>query len=128
MALLVAALVVGLVAVTSWRGVARDLAGLVVAGTPRGVLRSAVRREQLVTVVAGVLLGTACGVAGSLLALPLVPLFDRPAVVPAPDLTPVWWVIAATALGALVVIGGVALLAARGIMARAVPERLRESL
>ena len=128
MALLVAALVVGLVAVTSWRGVARDLAGLVVAGTPREVLRSAVRREQLVTVVAGVLLGTACGVAGSLLALPLVPLFDRPAAVPAPDLTPAWGIIAATALVALVVVGGVALLAARGIMARAVPERLRESL
>ncbi len=128
MALLVAALVVGLVAVTSWRGVARDLAGLVVAGTPREVLRSAVRREQLVTVVAGVLLGTACGVAGSVLALPLVPLFDRPAAVPAPDLTPAWGVIAATALVALVVVGGVALLAARGIMARAVPERLRESL
>lgn len=128
MAVLVAALVVGLVAVTSWRGVARDLAGLVVAGTPREVLRSALRREQLVTVVAGVLLGTACGVAGSLLALPLVPLFDRPAAVPAPDLTPVWWVIASVALGALVVVGGVALLAARGIMARAVPERLRESL
>jgi putative ABC transport system permease protein len=128
MALLVAALVVGLVAVTSWRGVARDLAGLVVAGTPRAVVRSAVRREQLVTVVAGVLLGTACGVAGSLLALPLVPLFDRPAAIPAPDLTPAWGVIAATALGALDVVGGVALLAARGIMARAVPERLRESL
>lgn len=128
MALLVATLVVGLVAVTSWRGVARDLAGLVVAGTPREVLRSAVRREQLVTVVAGVVLGTVCGVAGSLLALPLVPLFDRPAAVPTPDLTPVWWVIGATALGALAVVGGVALLAARGIMARAVPERLRESL
>ena len=128
MALLVAALVVGLVAVTSWRGVARDLAGLVVAGTPRAVLRSAVRREQLVTVVAGVLLGTACGVVGSVLALPLVPLFDRPAAVPAADLTPVWGVIATTAVGALVIIGGVALAAARGIMARAVPDRLRESL
>ncbi|HOB79432.1 MAG TPA: hypothetical protein PKK62_04595 [Ornithinibacter sp.] len=128
MSLLVAALVVGLVAVTSWRGVARDLAGLIVAGTPRAVLRAAARGEHLVTVVAGVVLGTACGIAGSLLAMPLVPLFDRPAPVPVPDLAPVWWVIAATALVALVVIGGVAVVAARAVMARALPERLRESL
>ena len=78
-ALLVSCLVVGLVAVTSWRGVARDLAGLLVAGTPRAVLRSAVRREQLATVLAGVALGTLCGVAGAVLAMPLLPLFDRPA-------------------------------------------------
>ena len=128
MAVLVSCLVVGLVAITSWRGVARDLAGLLVAGTPRAVLRSAVRREQLVTVLAGVLLGTACGVAGAVLAMPLVPLFDRPAAVPVPDLTPAWLAIGATALGTLVVVGGVAVLAARGVVARAVPERLRESL
>ena len=127
-ALLVSCLVVGLVAVTSWRGVARDLAGLLVAGTPRPVLRSAVRREQLTTVVAGVVLGTLCGVAGAVLAMPLLPLFDRPASVPTPDLTPAWLAIGATALGALVLVGGVALLAARGVVARAVPERLRESL
>ncbi len=128
MALLVSCLVVGLVAVTSWRGVARDLAGLLVAGTPRTVLRSAVRREQLTTVVAGVLLGTLCGVAGAVLAMPLLPLFDRPAAVPVPDLTPAWLAIGATALLALLLVGGVALLAARGVVARAVPERLRESL
>jgi putative ABC transport system permease protein len=108
--------------------VARDLAGLIVAGTPRAVLRAAARGEHLVTVVAGVVLGTACGIAGSLLAMPLLPLFDRPAPVPVPDLAPVWWVIAATALVALVVIGGVAVVAARAVMARALPERLRESL
>jgi hypothetical protein len=128
MALLVSCLVVALVAVTSWRGVARDLAGLLVAGTPRAVLRSAVRREQLVTVVVGVVLGTLCGVAGAVLAMPLVPLFDLPAAVPVPDLTPAWPAIAATALAALAVIGAVALAAARGVVARAVPERLRESL
>ena len=127
-ALLVSALVVGLVAVTSWRGVARDLAGLRVAGTPRRVLRSAVRREQLTTVLVGVVLGTACGVAGAVLAMPLVPLFDRPAALPVPDLTPAWLAIATTAVVALVTVGGVALLAARAVVARAVPERLRESL
>ena len=126
MALLVSCLVVGLVAVTSWRGVARDLAGLLVAGTPRTVLRSAVRREQLTTVVAGVLLGTLCGVAGAVLAMPLLPLFDRPAAVPVPDLTPAWVAIVATALLALLLVGGVALLAARGVVARAVPDRLRK--
>jgi putative ABC transport system permease protein len=128
MALLVSCLVVGLVAVTSWRGVARDLAGLLVAGTPRAVLRSAVRREQLTTVFAGVLLGTLCGVVGTIVAMPLVPLFDRPAAVPVPDLAPAWLAIGATALGAALVVGGVGLLAARGVVARAVPERLRESL
>jgi hypothetical protein len=119
---------VGLVALTSWRGVARDLAGLLVAGIPRAVLRSALRREQLVTVVSGVALGTVCGVGGALLAMPLLPLFDSPAAVPAPDLTPAWAVIGATALCALLVVGGVAVLAARTVVARAVPERLRESL
>ena len=128
MALLVAALVVGLVAVTSWRGVARDLAGLLVAGVPRSALHSAVRREQLLTVLAGVVLGTGCGVAGAVLAMPLVPLFDEPVAVPAPDVAPAWIAIGATAVIALVVVGGVALLAARGVMARVVPERLRESL
>ena len=128
MALLVSCLVVGLVAITSWRGVARDLAGLLVAGTPRAVLRSAVRREQLATVVAGVVLGTLCGVAGAVLAMPLLPLFDRPAAVPVPDLTPAWLAIGLTAAGALLLVGGTALLAARGVVARAVPERLRESL
>jgi hypothetical protein len=127
-ALLVSGLVVGLVALTSWRGVARDLTGLLVAGIPRAVLRSALRREQLVTVIAGVALGTACGVGGALLAMPLLPLFDSPAAVPAPDFTPAWAVIGATALCALLVVGGVAVLAARTVVARAVPERLRESL
>ncbi len=60
-ALLVSGLVVGVVAVTSWRGVARDLAGLLVSGVPRRVIARAVRGEQLTTVLAGVLLGTACG-------------------------------------------------------------------
>jgi hypothetical protein len=127
-ALLVSGLVVGLVAMTSWRGVARDLAGLLVAGIPRAVLRSALRREQLVMVGTGVVLGTACGVAGVVIAMPLLPLFDSPAAVPVPDLTPAWAVLAATALGALVVVGGVALLSARTVAERAVPERLRESL
>ena len=128
MALLVSALVVALVAVTSWRGVARDLAGLLVAGVPPPVLRRAVRGEQLTTVLAGVVLGTVCGVAGAVLGMPLVPLFDRPAPVPVPDLTPAWPAIGATALVALLVVGSVALVAARLVVSRAVPERLRESL
>jgi putative ABC transport system permease protein len=127
-ALLVSGLVVGVVAVTSWRGVARDLAGLVVSGVPRPVIARAARREQLTTVLAGVVLGTACGVGGAVLAMPLVPLFDRPAAVPVPDLAPAWAAIAATAATALVVTGLVAVLAARAVVARAVPERLRESL
>ena len=127
-ALLVSGLVVAVVAVTSWRGVARDLAGLLVSGVPRRVIARAVRGEQLTTALAGVLLGTACGVAGAVLAMPLVPIFDRPAVVPVPDLTPAWSAIALTALTALLVLGLVAVLAARAVVSRAVPERLRESL
>ena len=127
-ALLVSGLVVGVVAVTSWRGVARDLAGLLVSGVPRRVLARAVRREQLAGVLAGVLLGTACGVGGAVLAMPLVPIFDRPVVVPAPDLAPAWAAVALSASTALVLIGAVAVLAARAVVARAVPERLREAL
>ena len=127
-ALLVSGLVVGVVAVTSWRGVARDLAGLLVSGVPRRVIARAVRGEQLTTALAGVLLGTACGVAGAVLAMPLVPIFDRPAVVPVPDLGPAWRAIGLTAATALLVLGLVAVLAARAVVSRAVPERLRESL
>ena len=86
------------------------------------------RREQLATVLAGVALGTLCGVVGAVLAMPLLPLFDRPAAVPAPDLTPAWLAIGVTALVALVLVGGVALAAAHSVVSRAVPERLRESL
>ncbi len=126
MALLVSALVVVVVAVTSWRGVARDLAGLRVAGVPLRDLRSAVRREQVFMVVVGVLLGAACGILGSFLAIGLIPLFDQPSTVPAPQLAPAWGAIVAAGLASLLVVGAGALLAGRGVLARAVPSRLRE--
>lgn len=127
MALLVAALVVVVVGVTSWRVVARDQAGLLVAGVPRRTLRAAVRREQLSVVTVAVALGTACGVAGCLLAMPLIPLFDRPTGVPTLQLEPAWWTVAAASLLSLAVVGGASLLAGRSVLARAVPARLRES-
>ena len=44
------------------------------------------------------------------------------------DTTAAWMAIGATAVIAFAVVGGVALLAAREVVGRAVPERLRESL
>ncbi|MGL5818872.1 MAG: FtsX-like permease family protein [Phycicoccus sp.] len=126
-AVLVALLVVVVGSAMSWRQVARDLAGLRIAGVPPRVLAAALRYEQSTTVVAGVVLGTLCGVAGALLATPLLPLFDSPASVPVADLTPAWAAVAAAAVLTLVLVGGAALVSARSVAARGEPSRVRET-
>ena len=103
-----AGLVLVVIAVTSWRVVARDLAALHLSGVPLAILRRALLGEQLALVLVGVAVGVLCGALTSALAMPLLPLFDVPAEVPALQLEPSWQAIALAAVAsttALVAIG-----------------------
>lgn len=128
MALVIAALVLVVVAVAGWRLMVRDFATLRMAGVRLAALRSAARLEQLVVVAVAVLAGAVSGVVGSALAMPLVPLFDVPAAVPAPDLAPAWGVIAAAVLAALAALAAVALAVATALGKRFSLARIREAL
>lgn len=120
LAVLLAALVLVILAVTSWRSVVHDLAALRVSGVSRRAVATAVRTEHLVSVAVGVLLGALCALVGSWLALPSIPLFTTPADVPVADLAPAWpTVVAATVVVALV------LLLLAGAIAGAVVRRVR---
>lgn len=127
-ALLMAGLVLVVIAVTSWRVVARDLAALHLSGVPLAILRRALLGEQLALVLVGAAVGVLCGALTSALAMPLLPLFDVPAEVPALQLEPSWQAIALAALAsttALVAIGaGVAVAVGRKVALRRVREAL----
>lgn len=128
MAVLLAALVLIVMTVTGWRVVARDMAALHLAGVPLGTLRRSLVREQVLLVLVGSAVGTACGVVTALVAMPLVPLFDSPAALPrlqlAPSLSAV--VLAAASAGAVLALVGAAVAVAAG---RAIAlNRVRESL
>jgi putative ABC transport system permease protein len=77
-AVLMALLVMAVVVAADWRSRRHDDASLTVAGVPRRWLTRAVRSGYLCLIAAAVLLGTLAGLAGSWLALPLLPLFARP--------------------------------------------------
>lgn len=112
LAVLLAALVLVVLAVTGWRSVVHDLAALRVSGVSRSAATSALRTEHLVSVAVGVLLGAGCALVGSWVALPSIPLFTTSADVPAADLSPSWpAVLAATAGVALVLLALAAALA-----------------
>ena len=128
LALLMAALAVVVVAATGWRAVARDFAAMRMAGVPLPVLRRAARSEQLVVVGVGVGVGAVSGLLGAHLAMPLIPLFNRPAPVPALDLSPAWPAVAAATLLALLLLGAVGLVVARSLGGRFTLARIRELL
>jgi putative ABC transport system permease protein len=128
LALLMAALSLVVVAATGWRAVARDFAAMRMAGVPLPVLRRAARTEQLVVVGVGVGVGAVSGLLGAHLAMPLIPLFNRPAPVPALDLSPAWPAAAGAILVALVLLGLVGLLVARALGTRFTLGRIRELL
>jgi hypothetical protein len=128
LALLMAALALVVVAATGWRAVARDFAAMRMAGVPLPVLRRAARTEQLVVVGVGVGVGAVSGLLGAHLAMPLIPLFNRPAPVPALDLSPAWPAVAVAVLLALVLLGLVGLLVARSLGGRFTLSRIRELL
>ena len=129
MGVLLAALVVLVMTVTGWRVVARDLAALHMSGVPLKELRRSLVREQVVLVVVGTVVGVICGAVSSLVAMPLIPLFDSAAdPVPALELAPATLAIVGAALGAGLVLVIVGWLAAVGAGRRITLRRIRESL
>ena len=127
LSLLLAAVMLVVVAMTTGRIVTRDIAALRVAGVSGADLRRAAVREALAPVVVAAVVGALCGVAGSVLAMPLIPLFDTPATVPALDLAPAWRVMAVSWLGALAVLAAVSVLLALRSARQGDTDRLREA-
>lgn len=122
--LLLAALVLVLLVVSTWRRRTRDVACLALSGVPRRGLRRAAIGEQLPTALLAVLAGAGCGVLGAVLALPTVPLFAAPRPLSTMDLSVPWPVVVAVLALALVALGlvtwlcGVLVAAAGGRLSR----------
>jgi hypothetical protein len=129
MAVLLAAIVLIVMTITGWRVVARDLAALHMAGVPLGTLRRSLVREQVILVVVGAAVGTLCGAVSSLVAMPLVPLFDSGAApVPALELAPSLLAVLGSAVVAAVLVVVVGALAAFATGRRIELRRVREAL
>jgi hypothetical protein len=129
MAVLLAAIVLVVMTITGWRVVARDLAALHMAGVALGTLRRSLVREQVILVVVGAAVGTLCGAVSSLVAMPLVPLFDSGAApVPALELAPSPVAVVGSAVLAAVVVVVVGALAAVATGRRIELRRVREAL
>lgn len=118
LAVVLAALVLLILAVTGWRAAVRDLAALRVSGVAAKDIGRALRTEHLTSVAVGVLLGALCALAGSWIALPALPLFTSRAAVPALDHSPAWVAVLAATVGVAVVLLVVALLLAAGVRRR----------
>lgn len=126
-ALLFGGLVIVLVVAGAWRRRSRDLACLALSGVPRRKLGRMATGEQLPVVFLAVLAGAACGQVGAFLALPTVPLFAVDREPWTLDLsTPVGSVLGVLALE-LVVLGLVAWLCGRVVLARARLTRVAET-
>lgn len=120
LAVILAALVLVVLAITGWRSSARDLAALRVSGVSSRAVGRALRTEHLTSVAIGVVLGALCALVGSWIALPELPLFTTPAAVPVADLAPAWLaVVAATLVVAIV------LLVVARLIAGAIGRRVR---
>ncbi|KGN35049.1 hypothetical protein N802_02170 [Knoellia sinensis KCTC 19936] len=127
LSLLLAAVMLVVVAMTTGRIVTRDIAALRVAGVSGRDLRRAAVRESVAPVVLAAVVGALCGVAGATLAMPLIPLFDTPAPVPALDLRPAWLVMGAAWLATLLALAVVATALALRAARQGVSDRLREA-
>lgn len=126
LALLLAVLVLVVVAATTWRARARDLAALAMAGVPRSVLGGVVAGGQLLAVVPAVVAGTATGILGAAVALRSIPLFTQEPDVPVLDLSTAWPAALAAGVAALVVLGVGGWLTGRAVARRGDLDRLRE--
>ncbi|WP_296606393.1 FtsX-like permease family protein, partial [Nocardioides sp.] len=127
-ALLIALLVLVVSAVSSWRFRTRDLAALRMAGVPRRAIGAMSIASQLPAIVVGVVAGTAAGLYGAQLALPIVPLFAEDPLVSTLDLDVAWGAVLLAALAALVVLGLGGLLIGRAMAHRSELRRLRETI
>lgn len=126
--LLLAALVLVLLMASTWRLRSRDLACLAMSGVPRRALGRLAVGEQLPVVLVAALAGGACGILGTALALPTVPLFAESRPRSTLDLSAPWLSVLGALAVALVVLGVVAWLCGRTVAARAGLSRVRDSL
>ncbi|GAA5024125.1 hypothetical protein GCM10023258_15940 [Terrabacter aeriphilus] len=127
LALLLAALVLVLVTITSWRGRSKDLAALRLAGVPGSTVRRVGIAEQLVVIVLAVVVGALCGALGSRLSLGLIPFFTTPSDVFVADLTPNLGAMALAALATVVWLSVVAVVLGLWLARRSTVARVRES-
>ncbi|WP_405057366.1 ABC transporter permease [Kribbella sp. NBC_01505] len=117
-----------LTVVTSWQSRAQDYASLRITGVPAPVTGRAARWEQTGPVALAVLLGSACGVIGAQIALPLIPLFaDTGGPYPL-ELSTNWPVALGLWVGGTIVLAVVTLLLGSGVNRRASYSRIREEL
>jgi ABC-type antimicrobial peptide transport system permease subunit len=128
LALLIAAIVLVLVAVTTWRGRARDFAALRMAGVTAPALRRVALGEQWTVVAASVVVGAAAGVLGAQLAMPIIPFFTAPSPSLPVDIAPAVPQTAAAAAAALAALLLVGWLVGVRLVARASLSRVREPL
>jgi hypothetical protein len=126
--LLIALLVLVVGAVSTWRFRTRDLAALSMAGVPRRLLGRMAVASQLPPIVVGVVAGTAAGLYGAQLALPIVPLFAEAPEVSTVDLGVAWGAVVVAGLAALVVLGLGGVLIGRALARRSELRRLRETV
>ncbi|MFC7487810.1 FtsX-like permease family protein [Knoellia sp. CPCC 206453] len=127
LSLLLAAVMLVVVSMTTGRIVTRDIAALRVAGVSGRDLRRAAVREALAPVLVAAVVGALCGVVGAVLAMPLIPLFDTPAPVPALDFSPAWLVMGLAWLVAVLILVLVAAVLALRAARRGDSDRLREA-
>ncbi|WP_343066656.1 FtsX-like permease family protein [Kribbella qitaiheensis] len=125
-----AIIVLLLMVVTSWRSRAQDYASLRITGVPASTTGRAARWEQTGPVALAALLGSACGVIGAQIALPLIPLFaETLQASPIPlDLHTNWAVALLLWLIGTAVLTTTTLLLGTGVNRRASYNRIREEL
>lgn len=125
-----AVVVLLLMGVSSWRSRAQDYASLRINGVPAATTGGAARWEQTGPVVLAALLGSACGVIGAHIALPMFPLFaetTEPSPIPL-DLAINWPVALILSLGGTVVLTATTLALGTTVNRRAGYGRIREEL
>jgi ABC-type antimicrobial peptide transport system permease subunit len=113
------------VAVTGRRR-AFELAALRAVGLSRGGLLRSCVGEQLILLGTGFLLGVPAGLIAARLVLPAIPESSNSSPIPL-DYTPQAVTIAAFVAGVAIVLVLTAVVAGRGLMRAAVPDRLREA-
>jgi hypothetical protein len=125
-----AIIVLLLMIVTSWRSRAQDYASLRITGVPASTTGRAARWEQTGPVALAALLGSACGIVGAHVALPMIPLFaptSQPSPIPL-DLATNWYVALALTLVSTAIMAATTLLLGTGVNRRAGYTRIREEL
>lgn len=117
-----------LMSISTRRGRSHDHASLQLAGVRSSVLTKAAGYEQAGVVAASVLLGAAAGVVGARLALPMIPLFEKPEPAVPIDLGISWpAALLGFGLSAVVLLAG-ALLLVVSLRRRTSYTRLREEV